>query len=59
MPDIWLTIQEACAEAKVTRRTIYNWLAKGKLVTQRTAGGSLRILASSLWVTGLTPARRD
>jgi excisionase family DNA binding protein len=47
--DGYLTIEEARAVARVSRRTIYNWITAGKLVTQRTAGGALRILASSLW----------
>ncbi len=33
----------------VSRRTIYNWLASGKLEYVRTAGGSVRIFADSLW----------
>lgn len=47
----WLTIQEACAEAGVTRRTIYNWLAAGKLQVRYTIGGGPRIAATSLWLT--------
>jgi excisionase family DNA binding protein len=45
----WLSIQEACAEVGVSRRTIYNWLQAGKLDTQKTIGGSTRIRAGSLW----------
>jgi excisionase family DNA binding protein len=33
----------------VSRRTIYNWLASGKLDYVRTAGGSVRIFVDSLW----------
>ncbi len=33
----------------VSRRTIYNWLASGKLEYVRTAGGSVRIFVDSLW----------
>jgi excisionase family DNA binding protein len=44
-----VTIQEAMQMARVGRRTIYNWLKAGKLETVRTAGGSLRIVVSSLW----------
>jgi len=33
----------------VSRRTIYNWLAGGKLEYVRTAGGSVRIFVDSLW----------
>lgn len=45
----WLNIQQAAKEAGVARRTIYNWLHLGRLVTKRTPGNRLRILASSLW----------
>lgn len=44
-----VTIREACAEAKVSRRSIYNWIASGKVEYVRTAGGSIRIFADSLW----------
>ncbi len=40
----------------VSRRTIYNWLASGKLEYVRTAGGSVRIFADSLW---RDPVRSD
>jgi excisionase family DNA binding protein len=49
MTDRWLTINEACQVASVSRRSIYNWLARGHLVTRRTVGGCLRILEASLW----------
>lgn len=45
----WLTVHEAMRVVGVSRRTVYNWLATGKLVTKRTAGGCVRILESSLW----------
>lgn len=48
-PARWLTIDEAADLAKVSRRTIYYWFSKGKLVTCRTAGGGLRIEAESLF----------
>lgn len=47
--DEFVTILEACALAKVCRRTIYNWLEDGKLRTIRTAGGARRIRAESLF----------
>lgn len=47
--DRTVSIAQACAIVRVTRRTIYNWLKAGKLRTKRTAGGSLRIYESSLW----------
>ena len=39
----WLSIMQACDFYGVSRRTIYNWLAAGKLRTQRTPGGAIRI----------------
>lgn len=44
-----VSIQEACELAGVTRRTIYNWMAHNRLECIRTAGGSLRIYADSLF----------
>jgi excisionase family DNA binding protein len=45
----WLTIEQARAHVRVSRRTIYNWLKDGKIQYVRTAGGSIRIDAESLW----------
>ena len=33
----------------VSRRTIYNWIASGKIEYVRTAGGSVRIFVDTLW----------
>jgi excisionase family DNA binding protein len=44
-----VSIMQACALVGVTRRSIYNWLRDGKLQYVRTAGGSVRIFADSLW----------
>lgn len=44
-----VTVNEACATVGVSRRTIYNWIAQGKVSVRRTAGGSIRIVAASLW----------
>jgi len=44
-----LTIMKACEVVGVSRRTIYNWIAAGKVEYVRTAGGSIRIFADSLW----------
>ena len=33
----------------VSRRTIYNWMAAGKVEYVRTAGGAVRILEDTLW----------
>ncbi len=45
-----LSITQACEAAGVSRRTIYNWLKDGRLAYKRTAGGSIRIDADSLFV---------
>ena len=44
-----LSIMKACEVVGVSRRTIYNWMAGGKVEYVRTAGGSVRIFADSLW----------
>ena len=43
------SIMKACELVGVSRRTIYNWLASGKIEYVRTAGGSVRIFVDSLW----------
>ena len=55
-PASWFTIKQACLAAQVSRRTIYNWLAAGRLETVRTAGGSLRINPASLFKPAAAPA---
>jgi len=40
---------KACEAVGVSRRTIYNWISAGKVEYVRTAGGSIRIFADSLW----------
>jgi excisionase family DNA binding protein len=44
-----LSISQACQHVGVSRRTIYNWIHSGKVEYVRTAGGSVRIFADSLW----------
>lgn len=44
-----VSIMKACEMAGVSRRTIYNWMAAGKLEYIRTAGGMVRIFESSLF----------
>jgi excisionase family DNA binding protein len=46
---------KACEVVGVSRRTIYNWMAGGKVQYVRTAGGSVRIYADSLWRTPQPP----
>ena len=52
-----LSIMKACEVVGVSRRTIYNWIAAGKVEYVRTAGGSIRIFADTLWRDAGTPAR--
>lgn len=40
---------KACEMVGVSRRTIYNWIAAGKVEYIRTAGGSIRIFVDTLW----------
>jgi excisionase family DNA binding protein len=44
-----ISIMKACELVGVSRRTIYNWLASNKIEYVRTAGGSVRIFADTLW----------
>ena len=44
-----VSIMKACEMVGVSRRTIYNWIAAGKVEYLRTAGGSVRIFVESLW----------
>jgi excisionase family DNA binding protein len=44
-----ISIMKACELVGVSRRTIYNWIAGGKIQYIRTAGGSVRIFADTLW----------
>jgi len=51
-----ISIAQACASVGVSRRTIYNWMAAGKVQYIRTAGGAVRIFEDSLWRTPDPPA---
>ena len=44
-----LSIMKACEAVGVSRRTIYNWISAGNVEYVRTAGGSIRIFADTLW----------
>ena len=44
-----ISIMKACDLVGVSRRTIYNWIASGKVEYVRTAGGSVRIFVDTLW----------
>ena len=52
-----LSIMKACEAVGVSRRTIYNWISAGKVEYIRTAGGSIRIFADTLW-RDAAPGRR-
>ena len=44
-----ISIMKACELVGVSRRTIYNWIAGGKVEYVRAAGGSVRIFVDTLW----------
>ena len=44
-----ISILKACELVGVSRRTIYNWIAAGKVEYVRTAGGSIRVFVDTLW----------
>jgi excisionase family DNA binding protein len=44
-----VSIPRACELVGVSRRTIYNWIADGKVQYVRTAGGAVRIFAETLF----------
>ena len=46
-----ISIAQACQSVGVSRRTIYNWMAAGKVEYVRTAGGAVRIFEDTLWRT--------
>ena len=56
-----VSIMKACKLVDVSRRTIYNWIAGGKVEFIRTAGGSIRIFVDTLWRTSevLAVPRQD
>lgn len=53
-----VSIMEASAIVGVSRRTIYNWLNSGKLEFVRTAGGSVRVFADTLFTVNTTSEQR-
>ena len=54
-----VSIPRACELVGVSRRTIYNWIAAGKIQYVRTAGGSVRIFADTLWREPEAPAAAE
>ena len=51
-----VSITKACDLVDVSRRSIYNWMASGKVEYVRTARGSVRIFVDTLWRTPDDPA---
>jgi excisionase family DNA binding protein len=51
-PRQTISIPKATELLGVSRRTIYNWMAAGKVEYVRTAGGSVRIFLDTLWRHG-------
>lgn len=43
-----VSIDHAASLLRVSRRTVYNYIASGKLQTIRTLGGSQRVLMASI-----------
>lgn len=54
-----ISIMKACEQVGVSRRTIYNWIASGKVEYVRTAGGSIRIFVDTLWRKPEEPKSRQ
>ena len=53
-----LSVAQACAALRVSRRTLYYWIKRGRLQTVRTSMGSQRVLAASVnpgWLERLEP----
>lgn len=44
-----VSIMKAGELVGVSRRTIYNWIASGKIEYVRTAGGNIRIFVDTVW----------
>jgi len=56
-----ISIRKACELVDVSRRTIYRWIASGKVEYVRTTEGSTRLFVDTLWRTPEDTAvsRRD
>ena len=54
-----ISIMKARELVGVSRRTIYNWIASGKVEYVRTAGGSVRIFVDTLWREPRASARQS
>ena len=49
-----ISITQAGESVGISRPTIYNWMAAGKVEYVRTAGGAVRIFEDTLWRTLLS-----
>lgn len=47
--EVLASVNQACEIVGVSRRTLYNWMAKGLVEVRRTPSGTPRIVISSLW----------
>jgi|GEM_PF-5237468 len=47
-----VSINQACELVELSRRALYNWITDGKVEHVRTAGGSIRIFADTLYLDG-------
>lgn len=50
-----VSIDQAASLLNVSRRTVYNRIRDGRLLTIRTMGGSQRVLVESLYELGFRP----
>lgn len=51
----WLTIGQAAGAARTTERTVQRWIASGRVVALRTAGGRVFIDRASLFGPAVSP----
>ena len=55
----WLTLSQAAKYIGVSRRTIYNWVASGKLKVWEIPSGHKRVKKSSLLTPTIRSSRED
>lgn len=48
-PRKLVKINDACALVSVSRRTMYNWISKGKVEYVRVPSGCIRVYVDSLY----------
>lgn len=54
---VLLTVAEACALARISRRTLYNWRDRNRFDYVRVSSGGMRIIRASLFAP-VGPDRR-